>query len=195
MPLPPLDENNTARLFIRYQTGGGTLSQEHTLSVRYNASLATPFDIMDGLAGVLDNGPGEAALFDGWQVLSAENQAAGSVVRLPVSVPASLLAVVGAGQGFATPSEQAREVRFIGRGLNSGRRVSLSLYGVATGAIAEQDFRFVPPGGTGLAALLTHIKGLALTGAAYTTIAGDPTNWYDYVNWQYNSHWETEQRA
>ena len=195
MALPPLPENNTDRIFIYYTTGGGATAQEHVLSIRYNASLATAFDIMDDLASVLSLSTSEGDLLSGWSVLRAETQAEGSIIRLPATVPASLLAVLGTGQPTATPSTQAREVRFIGRGLTTGRRVSLSLYGVKDGAIAEADFRFEPATGGLLGDLLQFIKGIGLTGAAFSTIGSEQTNWYSYVNWQYNSHWETEQRA
>ena len=195
MALPPLPENNTDRLFITYQTGGGATSQEHTLSVRFDAGVATPFDIMSDLGEILTDEAHQDGFFDGWRVLSAEVQAQGSQVRLPVAVPANLLAFVGAGQATATPSEQAREVRYIGRGLASGRRVSMSIYGFASTQIAEQDFRFTPALGTPIGDIGQYARGLGLTTAAFTTIAGDQTNWYTYVNWQYNSHWEGEQRA
>jgi hypothetical protein len=193
--LTPLPENNTARLFVHYQTGGGTTAQEHVLTIRYNAALATPADIMLDLAAALTDNLAESQLFTGWSVTSAETQAQGAQIRLPTAVPAALSNVLGSGQSAATPQEQAREVRFIGRGLTSGRRASMSLYGLITGAIRENDFRFEPTAGDLLANQLLTMKGLGLTGAAYSTIAGDGTNWYDYVNWQFNSHWETEQRA
>ncbi len=195
MAPPALPENNTDRLFIYYQTGGGVTAQEHVMTIRYNSGVATPFDIMDDLASVMGTTAFQALLFTGWNVLRAETQAEGSIFRFPTAVPASLLAVVGTGGTTANPSQQAREVRFIGRGLTSGRKVSMSLYGLGDTAIGQNDFRFEPAGGTPLADLLTFMKGIGLTGAAFTNIGKGQTQWYDYVNWQYNSHWETEQRA
>lgn len=195
MALPPLPENNTARLFVHYTTGGGATAQEHVMSIRYNAPTVAPGDVMLDLADALGNGTNEAQLYTGWQVLRAETQAAGSAVRLPTTVPASLLAILGSGGAAASQTDQSREVRFIGRGLTTGRKVSLSLYGVVAAAILEPDFRFEPVGPSLLADLMLNIKNSGLAGAAYTTIAGEPTNWYPYVNWNYNSHWETEQRA
>jgi hypothetical protein len=195
MAPPALPENNTDRLFIYYQTGGGATAQEHVMTIRYDASTAMPFDIMDDLAGIIGTAPFMASLFDGWNVLRAETQLEGSIFRFPTTVPASLLAVVGSGLASATPAQQAREVRFIGRGLVSGRKVTMSLYGLIDAIIAETDFRFEPVGGTPLANLLTFMKGIGLTGAAFTNIGKGQTQWYDYVNWQYNSHWETEQRS
>lgn len=195
MALPPLPENNTDRLFIAYTTGGGATAQNHTMSIRYDQAFAQPSDIMLDMADAFTDAGADTQLFLGWQVTGAETQLAGSQVRLPVSVPAALLAVVGSGQAAATQSEQAREVRFIGRGLSTGRKVSMSIWGIVTAAIREADFRFEPTAGDLLANQLLTMRGLGLTGVAYTTIAGEPTNWYTYVNWQYNSHWESEQRA
>lgn len=195
MALPPLPENNTDRLFIYYTSGGGVSAQEHVMTIRYEATLAQPFDIMDDLGGIMNTTAFEAALFNGWAVLRAETQAAGSQFRFPVSVPASLLGVLGTAAGTKTPPQQARELRFVGRGLTSGRRVSMSLYGVDDGAIVGNDFRFEPVAASALDTLLTFMQGLGLTGAAFTNIGHGQTQWYDYINWQYNSHWESEQRA
>lgn len=195
MALPPLPENNTDRLFVHYTSGGGATAQNHVMTIRYNAATAQPFDILTDLGDTFAGLANEGDLFDGWSVLRAETQAQGAQVRLPVSVPANLLAVTGNGQANVTQRSQSREVRFIGRGLTSGRRVSMSLYGIKDGAIESEDYRFEPTPGSLLADLLLLIKGIGLTGAAWTTIAGDQTNWYPYVNYQANSHWETEQRA
>jgi hypothetical protein len=195
MALPPLPENNTARLFLTYTTGTAATAQEHTVSIRYNAAQATPSDIMLDLAEAMEGETLEAQLFEGWRFLSAETQAAGSQVRLPVTLPGALAGILGTGNNAPTPPDQAREVRLIGRGLVSGRRVSMSFFGIDGTAIAEQDFRFTPAGGTLLFSIRGLAAALAASGAAFTSIAGDATTWYAYVNWQFNSHWETEQRA
>jgi hypothetical protein len=195
MALPPLPENNTDRLFIYYQTGGGTTSQEHVMTIRYDATLTDPGEIMTALGTAMQADVGGGHLFDGWQVLRAETQAKGSLFRFPVPVPGELLAVLGTGQEVASPTDQAREVRFQGRGTTSGRKVSLSLYGVIGAAMLETDFRFDPAASTLLGNLraLMQVRGAA--GTSFINIGGGPTTWYTYVNWQYNSHWESQQRA
>jgi hypothetical protein len=195
MALPPLPENNTDRLFVYYTTGGGVTAQEHVMTIRYDATLTDPSEIMTGLGTAMQADSGGGQLFDGWQVLRAEVQAKGSQFRFPVPVPGELLAVLGAGQEVATPTDQAREVRFQGRGSTSGRRVSLSLYGVATNAVLSSDFRFEPFPATLLGNLLTFMGLRGSAGTSFINIGGGPTTWYTYVNWQYNSHWETQQRA
>lgn len=195
MALPPLPENNTDRLFIYYTSGGGATAQEHVFTVRYNSAIAQPFDIMSDLGETMSDAGLAAVLLTGWQVLRAETQAQGSQFRFPVSVPTTLSSIIGTAVQTVTPSTQAREVRFIGRGLTSGRRVSMSWYGLADGAVESADFRFTPTPAGPLADVLLFVRGLGLTGAAWTNIGGGTTNWYEYVNWQYNSHWETEQRA
>lgn len=195
MALPPLPENNTSRLFITYTTGSAANAQEHTMSIRFEEATVNPVDIMLDLADALGAGTNETELFEGWRVLSAEVQAEGSQVRLPTTVPGALLAILGAGQSVITPAEQAREIRFIGRGIVTGRRVSLSLYGVNNQSIEENDFRFTPGGGTLLGSLRTLFALTGQASIAYTNIGHGPTAWYNYVNWQYNSHWENEQRV
>ena len=195
MALPPLPENNTDRLFIRYQTGGGASSQEHTMSIRFDSAAISAFQVMEDLAETVFNVSNIAAVFDGWRVLDAEVQEAGALIRLPVTVPLSLLGFVGTGQELASAPEQAREIRFIGRGNVSGRKVSVSLYGVANTQYAESDFRFTPGPTTFLGDFLAAATLFSINGLAFLTIAGDRATWYNYVNWQYNSHWESEQRA
>jgi hypothetical protein len=185
MALPPLPENNTDRLFVYYTTGGGVTAQEHVMTIRYDATLTDPSEIMTGLGTAMQADSGGGQLFDGWQVLRAETQAKGSQFRFPVPVPSELLAVLGAGQ----------EVGVQGRGSTSGRRVSLSLYGVATNAVLSSDFRFEPFPATLLGNLLTFMGLRGSAGTSFINIGGGPTTWYTYVNWQYNSHWETQQRA
>jgi hypothetical protein len=193
--LPPLPENNTDRLFVYYTTGGGVTAQEHVMTIRYNAALTDPSAIMTALGTAMQADAGEGALFDGWQVLRAEVQAEGSQFRFPVPVPSELSAVLGSGQEVASPTDQAREVRFQGRGSTSGRRVSLSLYGVAANAVLGGDFRFEPFPATLLGNLLSLMALRGSAGTSFINIGGGPTTWYTYVNWQYNSHWETQQRA
>jgi hypothetical protein len=193
--LPPLPENNTDRLFVYYTTGGGVTAQEHVMTIRYSAALTDASAIMTALGTAMQDDAGGSFLFDGWQVLRAETQAEGSLFRFPVPVPSELSAVLGSGQAVATPTDQAREVRFQGRGSTSGRRTSLSLYGVAANAVLGGDFRFEPFPATLLGNLLELMQAQGAAGAAFLNIGGGPTTWYSYVNWQYNSHWESEQRA
>lgn len=195
MPLPPLPENSTARLFLYYTTGVGPNAQEHVMTIRYNAAAASAGDIMTDLADLVFNAGNTAATHEGWKFLRAETQAQGAIPRFPVAVVPALLGYVGTGDDSASPSLEAREVRFIGRGTTTGRKVSLSLYGVSTSEIAEPDFRFTPPAGAFLSDMTTLMNFNGPAAASFINIGGGPTSWYTYVNWQYNSHWETEQRA
>lgn len=165
------------------------------MTIRYNAAAASAGDIMVDLADLVFNATNTAATHEGWKFLRAETQAQGAIPRFPVAVIPSLLGYVGTGDDSASPSLEAREVRFIGRGTTTGRRVSLSLYGVSTSEIAEPDFRFTPPAGAFLSDMTTLMNFTGPSGSAFINIGGGPTSWYTYVNWQYNSHWETEQRA
>lgn len=194
MPLPPLPENNTDRLFLYYTTGTAATAQEHVMTIRYNAVLEDPSDIMTVLGNAMQAGIGETQLFEGWQFLRAEIQAEGSQFRFPIPPTGALLGVLGTGDNAPSPTDQAREVRFIGRGTQSGRRVSMSLYGVNVGALLETDFRFDPVADTLLGNMRVLIQTQGVAGGSWTNIGKGPTTWYTYVNWQYNSHWETAQR-
>jgi hypothetical protein len=195
MALPALPENNTDRLFLYYSTGGGATAQEHVMTIRYNASLANPSDIMSDLGDSMGGEGMEAQLFQDWQFLRGETQAEGSQFRFPISIAGPLTAILGTGLDNASPTQQAREVRLIGRGNTSGRRVSLSIYGVNDLQIEESDFRFDPTAGSIIGAIRVNAAVTGLSGAAYINIGKGATTWYTYVNWQYNSHWESRQRA
>lgn len=194
MPLPPLPENNTARLFLHYTSGVNANSQEHLFTIRFDAAATSPAEIMSALASGPFRSEFLTATYEGWKFLRAEVQAAAAISRFPTPVLPALLGYIGTGLEDSSPAEEAREVKAIGRGTGTGRKVSLSLYGVNTNEITEVDFRFNPPVDSFLGELLDVANTLGLAGEAFINIGHGPTIWYPYVNWQYNSHWERAQR-
>lgn len=184
MPVPPLPENNTGRVIVGYTTGRET----HTLIFRYGAG-ATPTQAIDRVRLFLL--ALQSQLPNTWTVIDAQAQAAGAVVTLPVS----LGTLAGFTGSSALPIDVRREPlqwNFIGRGITSGRRTRVGLYGLTTDVANE--YRYVGSGITGpFANAITVLQNGG--NIAPVTIAGDAVDWYDYVNVQYNSYWERRQRG
>lgn len=184
-----LPQNNTTRIFFDYITGDLSTSQEHTVAVR----LAPGVDISSAqnYFYALLNAMGSARFNTGWRVLRVRVQAANSNFSVPAILSTNLTNFVGTG-GAATPTSEAVEWTYQGRSPTSGRRVDLSLYGVASISLNTQ-FRVSPteaPWLTGAIAVLQDTEG-----QAFITIDGTPANWYPYLNWNYNSYWERELRS
>ncbi len=184
MALPPLPENNTARLMVYYTTG----RREHAIQVRY-VPPASVDDATDLLLAFLT--PIVNYLPTTWAVLRAEHQEAGAIVRFPVTL-GSMAGFSGTNGATLNEAVEPREYRWMGRGLVSGRRTSVSLYGVLL--TSPGNYRFTEA--TMPSEFLTTISVLQSAPAAVaTTIAGDEPAWKPYINVNYNSHWETEARG
>lgn len=191
--MAPLPDNSTARVWLSYQTGGGTTTQNHEMLIRYNSASGTTSTQALQVIGLALSAMGAAAFFDGWQATSARAAAQGSDVSLPIALPAPLTTLVGAGQATATIQEQAREVRFLGRSPSTGRRVSLSIYGMAGLFFADADFRVLRTTENLVGEFLDAIEDTVAQ--APVAIDNAVPNWYPYANWQYNSYWERTLRA
>lgn len=183
MALPPLPENNTGRLFIDYTTGRLT----HSLIFRYGAS-AGPADALGRATLFLDALKSSLPLT--WVVLGGRVQEAGSLITLPYDV-GDLATFAGTFAAGIPEADEPKQYKWVGRGVTSGRKTSLGIYGIARAT--PPDFRYsgeeLSPN---LNAALTVLKNGAVT--APVTIAGDAATWYDYVNVQYNSYWERRAR-
>ncbi len=147
---------------------------------------------LDALASVIV-AAGEGAFFDGWQVTGARISAPLSDFALPASIPFSVTAFVGEGQATPTYQAQARETRFVGRGVSSGRRVSLSVYGMRDSLFTSADFRVPAGSGDEFGSMRGAINSAAA--GLFITIAGDESIWKVYANWQFNSYWEGALRS
>lgn len=193
--MAPLPTTNTARLEVDYVSNSSSTAQQHTMRVRYNGASVNPFDAQGDLLAVL-NGIGEANFATGWRVLQVRNGAQGDPNTFPVSADPDLLAFLGSGSltGWNAVDETV-EWRFVGRGAPSGRHVSLSIYGlvVARPATFREDIVVEPANWVRNATVAMNLSANA--GAVFLNIAGDPTFWYGYANWQQNSYWESELRS
>lgn len=183
MPLPPLPANNTSRAFIKYTTG----RVQHEFTYRFSSELA-PEDTLnwlDDLLGVL-----QSTLPTTWALVGAEWQQNGSIVRLPFSL--------GTLQGFegteaaAFPLQQEPgQWTFVGRGEFTGRRVRIGFFGIS--ATPPATYRLTGAGKPAWADAV--LLQLASDPSIGITVGLDRPFWYDYVNFNYNSYWETEARG
>lgn len=182
MPLPPLPPNSTPRVFVQYTTG----RIAHELTYRYDPQLA-PEDTLTFLSAFLT--AVQPVLCQGWALIGAEYQEAGSIIRLPFSL-GSLAGLEG---NETLPLDLAREPGqfvWVGRGSQTGRRVRLGLFGIA--ATPPATYRFTGAARPSWAVDATD--ELAATSTVPITVGGDDALWYEYVNFNYNSYWETEAR-
>lgn len=180
MPVTPLPPNYTPVLFTHYSFG----PVSHTMQVRMlnssylPAAVAAVGDIFDLLAPILDSS---------FAILGADFREASGIVSLPTSPP--VMSVTPAG-GTVNAYRRPREFTWIGRGDTTGRRGWFNIYGIN---VAEAgDFRYQVGEITEFDDVLAY---LATTPAGViTTIAGDAIQFKQYVNVNWNSHWETASR-
>lgn len=178
MPLAPLPESNTARLFVNYAFG----ADRHTVQFR----LLSPFT-MDNLltwvnAWLVDSKPlfQAAVTFD-----SADVALQGSDIRNPISwTPIS-----GTATTLSDPTNRSRSGSFVGRSPD-GRKLRLFFYGIKFGpdatyrVNADEDFD-----------LEAAITGLNALTSRVGTISGSAPIFKPYMNIRNNAYWQTELRG
>jgi len=181
--MAPLPSNNTAVLYIDYTTG----ARQHTFQCRYIE--ATPANAILAVGSFLD--ALKLVLTAGWRVLAARTRAVGAVITLPTTLSPFLTSFAGdSGQGLDGFNE-AREFVWVGRGLQAGRRVEVSLYGLVLGT--PNDYRYEAAGGP--PSLANARTQLGVAPNTFSTVSGEAALWYPYVNVNYNSYWESRSRA
>lgn len=191
--MPPLPQNLTDRLFIDYQTGNDTGDLEHTLQVRYRTASVGVDGVFNYVLDVL-NDVTAARLGSGWQVLRARYSAAGSDFSVPVTVPFALAAFVGTSSASTTGLDAPKEWRWVGRSFTSGRRVSMSLYGITQAF--PNDFRADPSqSGYVWVGDVADTLNAASAAGAFLAVDGTPATWYRYANTNWNSYWERKARG
>lgn len=183
MPLPPLPENNTPRLFLDYTTG----RIEHTVIFRA-AQGVEPFEARDAVYGFFL--ALQSQLVSTWAVTGLRWQEWGSIITLPTPL-GDFADFSGTGLESIPVTAEPLQWNFVGRGQDTGRLVKVGLYGLDEAVPAE--YRYV---GSGLPlAFANALTALATTGnTAPVTIGGDAPLWKPYVNVQYNSYWERRAR-
>lgn len=178
MPLAPLPEDNTARLFVNYtHEGVGHEAQFRALS---------PFTQADVVTWVHDWLTDNAALF-GTNVTfdSADWAAAGSNVRNPVSWSP----ITGTAAPLNDPARFSRSMSFTGRSPD-GRKLRLFFYGIKFGP--DNTYRVEATEDAALAAAITDLNALT---SRIGTISGSAPIFKPYVNIRNNAYWQTELRS
>lgn len=183
MPLPALPANSTPRLFVDYND----TYNDHVLIFRYEPEFA-PTDLDAWVSAFLSDL--EPVMVDGWNVTGCRYQEAGSIITLPVTMPLTGAFVASSSQ-VLDAREAPRQVKFVGRGEGTGRRNSIGVFGLVFVTPPTYRFTGVLPTWAS-AARNTLVSESANFG---TTIGGDRTDWYTYVNVNYNSYWETSARG
>lgn len=189
--MAPLPANGTTRFFYDYVTGSGPFAKEHTLIQRVTGTPDTDAETPQlALSDFLDS-IGEGIFALGWQILRVRVQAAGTNFSLPVTMLTELQNFEGSASAIAAPDE-AREWTWQGRSQTSGRHVDFSLYGL--NAILPATFRY-EAGGSSPAWVAASVASLNANNANFfKAIDNSPAVWYQYVNANFNSYWESEIR-
>jgi hypothetical protein len=188
--MAPVPANTTGRVYIDYVTGSGANAKEHTVSIRHGVGIsdvAVQNVFLDILEAFTDN-----KFSSGWRVIRCRVQAAGTDFSVPVAVTAPLLAFQGV-SGGNTPEMEAREFRFVGRSLTTGRRVSFSLYGLTQLPTSSTLFRLTQLDDASIGLVVGILQ--AAQPDIFVTADGSAASWYNYANWQYNQYWERAIRA
>jgi len=178
MPLTPLPEDNTARLFVNYTHG----TNEHEIQFR----LLSPFTQSD-LVGFVSNWINNNKSLWGTDVNfhSADWAAAGSSVRNPVS----WTPIVGTGTPPTFNTRFSRSGSFVGRSPD-GRKVRLFIYGWVYAE--DATYRIY---GSEDALLQDAIDDLNALTSRVGTISGSAPIFKPYINMRNNAYWQTELRS
>lgn len=179
--------NFTARLRIRYSTGGRT----HSLVWRAVAGTTDPAGITAKMGLFLaDLAPN---LYNDWNILSADWAPADSDVFLPTPMPTSPTGAVAA--GGAPNSYDAFSLSFVGRS-TMGHKARFFIYGSALAAevalTTGVDFRFRS---AEIASISAGIVRLNETSPLVAANDGVGVVWYEYANGKYNDYWVRRLRA
>ncbi len=178
MPLPPLPESNTARLFVNYVHE----TEPHVVQFR----LLSPFTQSDLVGWVHQWLDDHKALFGtSTQFQSADWAAQGSDVRNAIAwVP-----IVGTATPAGDPVRLSRSMSFVGRSPD-GRKVRLFFYGHYYGP--DNTYRVEASLDPVLADAVADLNALT---SRVGTISGSAPIFKPYVNIRNNSYWQTELRS
>lgn len=178
--MAPLPDNNTAVYFLDYTVDG----QGHTMQFRLTegADLAGAVGDSEGFLAAL------APILDAnWFVVGARYRAAGSNISFPVDPPTQ----PSVGAGSLPVKEKPRYLSFVGRGLTTGRKVRVFVYGAVFNS--PDDYRLT---GSEEASVQNAVQFLQNNSEnTFATIGGDIPYWNAYANVGYNSYYERKARG
>lgn len=176
----PINLNN--RYWLDYSTG----ITEHSMMIRLalSTSDATALSFYSQFLTAV-----QGLLSDEFAVLRVRKAVAGSNVALPIDMGA-LSTFTGTDTDSPLPSDAPKELVFVGRGENTGKRWKMSLYGAQVGF--PPDYRFegvgMLPSLEAAIAVINDFNGLL------QTVDQDSFTAYPYVNINNNSYWERQAR-
>lgn len=186
-PLPP---QSTARVWFDYFTGGNT-GVEHTVQFRYLGNDRTAQSAQERFAAFLTAlQPGTMPA--GWRVIRVRTALAGETFSVAQAAIASVNSFVGTNAAALTRAQQANELTWQARGLNSPRRCDISIFGFQEGNLSGVGRFNATPSGTDLASRTW--AALVASSAVFVAIDGTPLVWYPYVNTGRNSYWKRRTR-
>lgn len=184
-----LPENATNRLFLDYVTSTVD-GLEHTMYVRYNGSDRTGTAAQTLLKDFL-NAIAPSALRLNWKPLRVRTQMAGEAFSFPQTMLPALGSILGSNSSTFNRDRQADYVSFVGRSPTTGRKVLLSLYGLA--AAIPGTLRTVgSSGGTNFVSLACNVLNAGSSPAV--AIDGTTAVWYYYANHGKNAYWQKRLR-
>ena len=185
--MAPVANNLTGRIWVDYEVA----NVPHTMMVRYVHPAQPLPDVLETIGQIL--GYLKPVLHTSWVVTGVRQSLPNSTISLPIDYSNSPL------QGFAGENGGTfdgvwapREFVMVGRSSTTGRRVRFSVYGVVSSTPA--NYRFGP--GESVFTTTTFVAALNAASFAgiYITADGSSARWYPYVNVNYNSYWERQQR-
>lgn len=189
--MAPLPQNNTQRVFYDYVVSDeATVGTEHTFQVRgaLGLSIGEIHQAVDEFLNAIT----PARFFTGWRIIRARHMEAAGVASFPTVLPPGLATFIGTGADPAFTRDLAVEATFQGRSFTTGRRVDVSLYGIPT--LANTGAFRIEADNTFAQWVTDAVSALNNAGGAFCTIDGSSALYYPYVNWNFNSYWETRLR-
>lgn len=182
--------NLTHRLWFDYVTGNVPgVSKEHTIQWRFKGDYETDLVINEGqirMLRVLADGFLPGGLRTGWRIIRVRYCHPGENFSFPVEMITGLEAFAGSATTGWTADQEAMEISFQGRSYTTGRRASMSFYGVAVSR--DTNFRFTVGEWSRLAPILDELTSDVLI--PISAIDGSTPVWYPYANQNSNSYWE-----
>lgn len=178
MPLPPLPESNTARLWVQYDTGVGIHEMQfRKVSASAKADFITQVrSVCTQLAGLVWNSGG---------FTSARYASAG----VDLSFPEPWAAINGTNVTAPNPINRTNFVTFSGRS-PTGRKARLFFFNPYVAN--ESDFRLE----LGDSAQLQAAWNVLMAATPHiAAIDGAAPTWYPYYNFGFNAYWQRKART
>lgn len=188
MPLPPLPDNNTARVWIKYTS----VFVEHEIMFRL-PSFSTPTDAV-AFAAAASNVLKER-MRDLDSFLSARYSAAGTIFSVPIAFT-TVAGVVSSGVWAQDP--ESVELSFTGRSFADGRHGAWYFFTAVPTPSWPAKNRYLPGEAAVIDSFRANVTDLIEHGdtpaTQVVTIGGSIPTVNQYVNIRFNAEWQTSQR-